>query len=263
MGLTRVQLEQLCAIAVDAGREIMDAYAGDIVSWAKPDASPLSEADLRADRLIRSRLESEFPGVFILSEESVSACPINAPETFFLVDPLDGTKEFLARNGEFTVNIALIEGGKPVAGVVFAPASNELYFAAHAMGAFKRTARGDEALHTASAPGVGRLRIIGSRSHASEALASWLRALEQPYRLVVAGSSLKFCRIAEGAADVYPRFGPTSQWDTASAQAVLEEAGGAVIDAQGRPLRYGLRRNVLNPNFVAVGHPGLTYPPLP
>src|SRR4051812_8501025 len=239
----------------------MAVYATDFESWSKDDASPLTQADLRSDAVIREGLERTFPGMFILSEESTSQAA--GPQgTFFLVDPLDGTKEFLKRNDEFTVNIALIQGGVPVAGVVFAPALGQLYAGGAGIGAFRRDADGEVQLRTrAAAPGQP-LRVIGSRSHGGDALAAWLQRLPVPHTFVAAGSSLKFCRIAEGVADVYPRHGPTSQWDTAAAQAVLESAGGAVHDPSGAPLRYGLEKPVLNPFFIALADPDMRYPSL-
>ncbi len=203
--MDKVQLETLCAIAVLAGEQVMDVYAQAFTVWQKDDASPLTEADLRADRVIRAGLEQYFPGVFILSEESVSAGPAQA-ETFFLVDPLDGTKEFLKRNGEFTVNIALIQSGKPVAGVVLVPATGVLYAAAVGVGAWRRDAQGETVLQVAKRAVGDTLRIIGSRSHVATEMQAWLDALDLPYEFLGVGSSLKFCRIAEGAADVYPRF---------------------------------------------------------
>jgi 3'(2'), 5'-bisphosphate nucleotidase len=261
MQCTAENLQTLCAIAQAAGREIMEVYACDFASWNKPDASPLTEADLRADAVIRKGLEQAFPGVFILSEESTSAGDAQ-PETFFLVDPLDGTKEFLKRNDEFTVNIALVRHGRPVAGVVLAPALGELFFAAQGVGAWKHSPAGNVALKVAGDDPAAPLRVMGSRSHGGDALAEWLTRLGCEHSFVAAGSSLKFCRIAEGQADVYPRHGPTSQWDTAAAQAVLEQAGGAVLDPQGKPLRYGLDRPILNPYFMAVGNPARTFPVL-
>jgi 3'(2'),5'-bisphosphate nucleotidase len=258
--LTRAQLDALCEIAQAAGREIMAVYAGEIEAWSKADASPLTQADLRADAAIRGGLEREFPGVFILSEESCSQGV--QPGTFFLVDPLDGTKEFLKRNGEFTVNIALVSESRPVAGVVFAPALDELYFAARGVGAFKRIAQGAvQPLRTACG-GAGPVRVMGSRSHGADELGAWLERLQCEHTFVAAGSSLKFCRIADGRADVYPRHGPTCQWDTAAAHAILELAGGAVVDAQGAPLAYGCDRPTLNPHFLAVGDPARRYPGL-
>ena len=261
MQLTRDQLETLCGIAIAAGREIMDVYAGAIESWQKEDASPLTQADLRADAVIRAGLVSAFPGMFILSEESVSAQQDDV-DAFFLVDPLDGTKEFLKRNGEFTVNIALVQDGEPVAGVVLAPALEELFFAAKGLGAFKRAAGVTSSIHARSIPAGGPVRVVGSRSHGADALGRWLDQLQVPHEFTAAGSSLKFCRIAEGAADVYPRHGPTSQWDTAAAHAVLRAAGGQVLDAEGAPLRYGVALPVLNPFFIALGDSTFPFPAL-
>lgn len=256
MLLTNEQLQALCRMAEDAGRAVMAVYASDFAAWSKDDASPLTEADLRADAVIRRGLEAAFPGIFILSEESVSAQQRKG-ETFFLVDPLDGTKEFLKRNGEFTVNIALVHQGQVVAGVVLAPALGELYYAASGLGAFKRVAGVTTVLQVAAFDGTTPLRVIGSRSHGADELAAWLAGLPHEHRFVAAGSSLKFCRIASGDADIYPRFGLTSQWDTAAAQCVLESAGGAVLDLTGHPLLYGLERPVLNPHFVAMGDKNL------
>jgi 3'(2'), 5'-bisphosphate nucleotidase len=260
MRLTREQLDTLCAIAIEAGREIMDVYGdADIVTITKEDTSPLTQADLRSDAVIRKRLQAAFPSVFIQSEEAVAADP-GGTRTFFLVDPLDGTKEFIKRNGEFTVNIALIDQGEAVAGVVLAPALGELYYAARGLGAWKGEGAGATALATQPCDPARPLRVIGSRSHGGDALAEWLQRLERPHEFVAAGSSLKFCRIAEGQADIYPRHGPTSQWDTAAAQAVLQEAGGRVLDPDGQPLRYGLELPVLNRYFVALGDPALVFP---
>ncbi|MCM8595339.1 3'(2'),5'-bisphosphate nucleotidase CysQ [Accumulibacter sp.] len=250
--MTERELGVLCALAEAAGLEILDVYARNFASWQKDDASPLTEADLRADKVVREGLEAHFPGVFILSEESVSAAGRDS-DALFLVDPLDGTKEFLKRNDEFTVNIALADQQGLVAGVVLAPALGELFYAARGLGAAKRDAGGMRGLRVARCDEPMPLRVIGSRSHGGEALTSWLGKLPRTYGFVAAGSSLKFCRIAEGRADIYPRFGPTSQWDTAAAQCVLEMAGGAVTDLNGASLRYGLDGPTLNPEFVAVG----------
>lgn len=246
-------LQALCEIAVAAGREVIDVYRNGGQTWHKVDASPLTEADLRADRVIRNGLEKQFPGVFVLSEESATA-GARLSQPFFLVDPLDGTKEFLKRNGEFTVNIALVQQGVPIAGVVFAPALDELFYAAQGLGAWLQAGGGVPlALQVAPWQPTQPLRVIGSRSHGGDKLAAWLEALDCPHSFVAAGSSLKFCRIAQGQADIYPRFGPTSQWDTAAAQCVLTVAGGAVLDWAGSPLQYGLDRSILNPEFVALG----------
>jgi 3'(2'), 5'-bisphosphate nucleotidase len=259
------ELAMLCDIALAAGREIMQVYeagsTGGTASTRKDDGSPLTEADLRADAVIRARLESEFPGVFILSEESGDKSGKAVPE-FFLVDPLDGTKEFLNRNGEFTVNIAFVSKGVPVAGVVFAPALGELFQGAKALGAFKGRPGEAKPIAVSACEAGHPLRVMGSRSHGTDAMGRWLQALGRSHEFVAAGSSLKFCRIAEGQADAYPRMGPTSQWDTAAGQAVLEAAGGAVVDATGAPLRYGTDRAILNPHFLAVGRVEFTLPPI-
>lgn len=259
--ITPALLETLCRIAEEAGRAILAVYAGEVAAWTKADDSPLTEADLRADAVIQRGLGEAFAGVVVLSEES-ARLPAAPAHDFLLVDPLDGTKEFLKRNGEFTVNIAWIRAGVPIAGVVGAPALGEMFFGAAGLGAWKRDAQGTARLGTRPPPPGAALRVIGSRSHAGEAMGRWLQALEQPHSFVAAGSSLKFCRIAEGQADIYPRLGPTCQWDTAAGQAVLEAAGGAVFDPDGQPLRYGLDRPALNRYFVAVAAPHLRYPPL-
>jgi 3'(2'), 5'-bisphosphate nucleotidase len=255
------ELHAMCRIAERAGAEVMAVYAGDIGAWSKDDSSPLTHADLRSDAAIRQGLQEAFPGVFILSEESRSN-GTGEGEAFFLVDPLDGTNEFISRNGEFTVNIAMVNRGEPVAGVVLAPALGELFFAARGVGAWKKDAAGTKPIRVRPRDDGQPLRVIASRSHGAEALPAWLARLPCDYRFVAAGSSLKFCRIAEGEADVYPRLGPTSQWDTAAGQAVLAEAGGVVLDARGQPLAYGLRRPVLNPYFVALAERGLPVPSL-
>jgi 3'(2'), 5'-bisphosphate nucleotidase len=260
--LTKGEIQSLCEIAEAAGREVMDVYARAFETELKSDGSPLTQADLRSDRVIRERLRAAFADIPIMSEES--ACALSgAPETFFLVDPLDGTKEFLQRNGEFTVNIALIHRHAPVAGVVLAPALGELFYAARGLGAWARAGAGERPLKTAPTVPPSPLRVLGSRSHGSDEVGAWLGRLGRPYHLEVAGSSLKFCRIAQGLADLYPRFGPTSQWDTAAAQAVLEGAGGAVLAADGQALRYGTELPVLNPYFIAVADPHFQFPPIP
>ncbi len=256
MNLSAQQLGILCDIAAAAGSEILSVYASGWTTSLKDDASPLTEADLRADRVIRAGLEAHFPGVFILSEESRSSGAADS-DCFFLVDPLDGTREFIRRNDEFTVNIALVVKGVAVAGVVLAPALGELFFGAQGQGVWKKDAAGIRPIRTAPQDMRRPLRVIGSRSHGGDRLAQWLALLEQEHRFVAAGSSLKFCRIAEGCADIYPRFGPTSQWDTAAAHCVLELAGGAVVDLGGQTLRYGLERPLLNPEFMAVAEPSM------
>lgn len=245
-------MDELAGIAERAGAAIMDIYAAEFSSWAKEDSSPLTEADLCADAVICDGLMRAFPGVPIVSEES-KAGTVGVANEFFLVDPLDGTKEFLKRNGEFTVNIALIRNGQPVAGVVGVPACGAMYLGAEGFGSVRRDASGEARLQVTSPSVAHPLRVIGSRSHAAAEMENWLQQLHEPHVFIAAGSSLKFCRIAEGAADVYPRFGLTCQWDTAAGQCVLEMAGGRVSTLEGAPLRYGLDRPMLNPHFIARG----------
>ena len=245
-------MEELAGIAGRAGAAIMDIYATEFSSWAKEDSSPLTEADLCADSVICDGLMRAFPGIPIVSEES-KAGTVGFANEFFLVDPLDGTKEFLKRNGEFTVNIAFIRNGQPVAGVVGMPACGSMYLGGEGFGTVRRDASGEARLQVTSPSFSHPLRVIGSRSHAAAEMEVWLQQLHEPHVFIAAGSSLKFCRIAEGAADVYPRFGQTCQWDTAAGQCVLEMAGGKVSTFQGSPLCYGLDRPMLNPFFIARG----------
>lgn len=252
MKMTSRELHRLCKIAQAAGRSLMQVYGSGVEVSHKADASPLTQADLRADAIICSELARAFPGVAILSEESGSSQDSDG-ETFFLVDPLDGTKEFLDRSGEFTVNIGLIVGGVPVAGVVVAPALGECYYAARDLGAWKSGLGKPIPIRVQNYERGSPLRIVGSRSHGAARLNERIELLGVPHRYTPIGSSLKFCRVAEGRADIYPRFGPTSQWDTAAAQCVLENAGGWVLDLNGQALRYRWEGPALNPEFLAMG----------
>lgn len=255
-------LGELLPAAVDiaraAAQAVMQVYATDFTVDHKPDESPLTLADREAHRIIVSRLRALTPKIAVLSEESEASqhdyAQRGAWRELWLVDPLDGTREFVKRNGEFTVNIALIRDHRPVLGVVVIPAADIVYFAAQGLGA--RRALGNrpaERIRTripAQQPPV----VVGSRSHRGDSLQALLQRLGS-HELCAVGSALKFCRVAEGAADFYPRLGPTSEWDTAAGQAVLENAGGAVLDLAGLPLRYNQRETLLNPHFMAVGDP--------
>jgi len=248
-------LEQVAAIAGAAAVEILEVYAsGEVAATTKADASPLTLADLAAHALIVARLAELTPGVPILSEEAADT-PFSERsrwQRYWLVDPLDGTREFLARNGQFTVNIALIEGHAPVLGVVHVPVTDSTYLGYPGRGAWrKRPGVPAESIHVA-ARSATPLRVVGSRSHRGDSLDSFL-ASAGPHQLVAIGSSLKFCLLAEGSADVYPRLGPTSEWDTAAAHAVLMAAGGTVSQLDGEPLAYNTRAELLNPHFVAYG----------
>jgi 3'(2'), 5'-bisphosphate nucleotidase len=244
------------AIARAAGEVILAVYERDFTVTLKDDRSPLTEADHAAHDLIVARLGALEPRLPVLSEED-SAVPYATRRTwrrYWLVDPLDGTKEFIKRNGEFTVNIALVEDGRAVLGVVLAPALDLEYSGCMSGGAFKRHGGGArEAIHVAR-PAAEPLRVVGSRSHAGDELGGYLERLG-PHVLKPMGSSIKICLVAEGAADVYPRLGPTSEWDTAAAQAILETAGGSMIDLVGQPVTYNSKEGLLNPHFLAIGDP--------
>ena len=256
MTLVARDVDVLCEGARAAGDAIMALYRTDVAASAKHDASPLTQADIDADAILRERITAAFPGVPLVSEES-AATETATDGCFFLVDPLDGTKEFLNRTDEFTVNIAFVSDGRPVAGIVYAPALGELFVAGADRPPRKHVGATCVDLQVARFDARRPLRVLGSRSHAAPEMQAWLDTLNIPYTFVAAGSSLKFCRIAEGRADIYPRFGHTSQWDTAAAQAVLEQAGGRVADFSGAPLCYGRHRPIINPFFAAIGDPCL------
>jgi 3'(2'), 5'-bisphosphate nucleotidase len=255
---TPATLAAIRALAATAGERIMAVYATDFGVETKADESPLTAADRAAHAVIAAGLAALTPDVPVWSEEGrdVPWAERRDWTRFWLVDPLDGTREFIRRNGEFTVNIALCEAGQPVLGVVLAPALGREYFGHRGGGAF----RVDTGAGTGGAPqpiavrsiAAQTVRVAGSRSHRGDSLDGFLRGVG-PHELVAIGSSLKFGLVAEGAADVYPRLGPTSAWDTAAGQAVLEAAGGRVTDLAGQPLRYNQGDGVLNPHFLAVG----------
>jgi 3'(2'), 5'-bisphosphate nucleotidase len=248
-------LAEIGAIARAAGTAILGIYRDDFAVQHKDDASPLTAADLAAQRVIATGLSGIAPELPMLSEEA-RAAPWEQRRTwsrYWLVDPLDGTREFVKRNGEFTVNIALIENHRPVLGVVLAPVTGELYAAAGGQGAWLQQHAGGDwqriGVRTLAEPAV----VAGSRSHGSDTHDFLDALLGTPYQPFPMGSSLKFCLIARAVADLYLRLGPTSEWDTAAAQCVLEQAGGAVLDLHGEPLRYNTKDSVLNPEFLAVG----------
>lgn len=242
------------AIATEAGNRIMEIYTTAFSVDEKTDNSPLTAADLASHEAIMAGLRHLTPGIPILSEESSTAPFAERAhwERFWLVDPLDGTKEFIKRNGEFTVNIALIEGHEPVLGVVLVPVSGLCYFAARGQGAFRQEP-GAAAQRIAVQPlRNGSVRVVGSRSHSGPSLEAFVSQLGE-HTFVPIGSSLKFCLVAEGRADIYPRLGPTSEWDTAAAQCIVEEAGGRVIAVDGRRLAYNTKESLLNPYFLVIG----------
>ena len=251
--------ERIIALAREAGEAIMRVYAQDFAVETKDDDSPLTAADMAAHRIIVAGLTALTPDIPVLSEEDAGI----AWETrrtwtrLWLVDPLDGTREFVKKNGEFTVNIALIEDGESTLSVVHAPALDYLVHAERGVGAFLREAGTDVPI-ASTRPAAAPLRVAASRSHLDARTQGVLARLGEHERLGL-GSSLKFCRIAEGRIDFYPRFGPTSEWDTAAGQCVLEAAGGVVLETSGDRLTYNRKPSILNPDFLALGDPDLPW----
>ena len=249
-------LQAVEAIARDAGAAIMEVYASDFAVLGKPDASPLTEADLRAEAIITPALLALLPGVPVVAEEAHAqgGCDAAAGQggaAFWLVDPLDGTREFVARNGEFTVNIALVRDGEPVLGVVYAPALGRLYAGESGRGAWLDDGGGRRQICCRRVPAEG-LTVATSRVHGDRAAVAALLQGQPVAQHLSAGSSLKFGLLASGLADVYPRYGRTMEWDTAAGHAVLAAAGGAVCDTAGQALRYG-KPGFENPHFIARG----------
>ena len=242
-------------LALAAGRTIMVFYREGTPVETKADSTPVTEADRAADGLIVTGLQAATPDIPVISEESTSTVPAPAGGRFWLVDPLDGTREFIARTGEFTVNIALIEDGRPVLGALHAPVQGETYVADGQGGAVLIVGDGaPQPIRARPVPGEGPA-VIASRSHRDAETDAFIAGLG-PARIESAGSALKFGLLARGAADVYPRFGRTMEWDTAAGHAILKAAGGHVRDLNGRELRYG-KAGFVNPPFVACGVDGV------
>jgi 3'(2'), 5'-bisphosphate nucleotidase len=246
--------DALIPVIHTAGAEVMSVYDSDFKVETKGDNSPVTAADSRAEAVILAALDRLAPEIPVVAEESVAAgrVPTVGDGPFWLVDPLDGTKEFIKRNGEFTVNIGLIQNRRPVLGLVLAPALDILYIG-HGPGTARRvTARGEEPIRCRR-PDPAGLMVLGSRSHGDGGAMDAFLARYPVASRVTAGSSLKFCRLAEGTADLYPRLAPTCEWDTAAAHAVLLAAGGHVTTESGAPLHYAKNARFLNPHFIARG----------
>ena len=246
-------LPKVLALAERAAAVVMEHYDGTVAVATKADSSPVTAADEAGEAVILAGLRELTPDLPIVAEEAVARGEL--PEVaggrpFWLVDPLDGTKEFISRNGEFTVNVGLVEGGQPILGVVLAPARGLAWWGARGQGACRREAGAASAIRVRPRPARGAV-AVASRSHRDAATDAWLAA-QGITETVSAGSSLKFCLVAEGRADVYPRFGPTMEWDTAAGDAVLRAAGGRVATVDGAPLAY-LKPGFRNPGFVAHG----------
>lgn len=239
-----------------AGAKVMAVYATDFESYSKEDSSPVTEADTAAEAIIKPALEKLLPGVPVVAEEAAAAGDIPAvgDEPFWLVDPVDGTKEFLNRNGEFTVNIALIVNRQPVLGAVLAPALDTLYTGIVGEEAFKQMGADTPTPITVRDEPAEGITIVASRRHGDPEILEKFLAGRKLNETKNAGSSLKFCLVAEGEADLYPRFGPTCEWDVAAGHAVLAAAGGRVTLEDGKtPFSYAKQADFLNPHFIAWG----------
>ncbi len=253
--------EGVIDVARQAAAAILEVYAGAFEVERKEDASPVTSADMAAHHVIVDGLRALTPDVPVLSEEC--ADDVEAAERLrwtrlWLVDPLDGTREFIKRNGEFSVNIALIEDGVATFGVIQQPVTATLWFGGPGHGAWMREGGSERALRAGRGDPGAPLRVAASRSHRDARTEALIGRLG-PVDPVALGSSLKFCWLAEGRLDVYPRFGPTSEWDTAAGQAILEGAGGILVDPRGRPFRYNQRQTLLNGDFIALGDPSLPW----
>ncbi len=256
--INRQDIEALLAevrqIAYEAGRNIMEIYERGFSVEEKSDHTPVTEADFAAHQVILDGLQALTPDIPILSEEC-SPPPYYERARwprYWLVDPLDGTREFIRRNGEFSVNIALIEGQHPVLGTIYGPVVGCLYYAAKGMGAFKKSGIDDVRPIRVRESCPEKVVIAGSRSHYGEEFKQFISHLPD-YDIIPMGSALKSCLVAEGEADIYARLGPTSEWDTAAAQIIVEEAGGQITNTRMQPLCYNTREELLNPHFFAFG----------
>ncbi len=247
-------VDPIIELAIEAGRQILEIYQDGFEVTDKMDNTPLTDADLASHRTVTEGLSRLTPDIPILSEESDSI-PFDERKQwsrYWLIDPLDGTREFIKRNGEFTVNIALIEDHQPILGVIQVPANSILYYAWRDGGAWKKMPEEQATKIHVRPPSEEQLIVAGSRSHQSEAITGFLEKVGS-HRIFPMGSSLKSCLVAEGQADLYPRLGPTSEWDTAAAQCIVEEAGGQITDTQMQPLRYNTKESLLNPHFFVFG----------
>lgn len=252
-------IDPVIAISKKAGEEILKVYeSDDFGKRLKSDDSPLTEADMASHHLICAELEKLTPEIPVLSEESknITYEQRKSWRTYWLVDPLDGTKEFIARNGEFTTNIALIVDGRPILGVIYVPVKQTLYYAARYFGAHKVEADGPvEKIMVRKVPevqGTKQYTVVASRRHGLDKVETLCKKMPQ-VDLTSKGSSLKMCLVAEGEADLYPRLAPTSEWDTAAAQIIVEEAGGQIVKTDFSVLEYNTKEELLNPHFLVLG----------
>jgi 3'(2'), 5'-bisphosphate nucleotidase len=253
--MSMINIDKIIQIAREAGKAILEIYHTDFTFENKSDHSPLTEADKAAHKIIEEGLRRLYPEIPILSEEGkdIPYEERSKWEQFWLVDPLDGTKEFIKKNGEFTVNIALIENEQPILGVVYLPVTDEVFYSTKEKGAFKRSKDQLIELKVSEISKGESLTIVESRSHPSEELVMLKEKLQEDYDLssVQRGSSLKICAVAEGLADLYPRLGPTMEWDTAAGHAVVEAAGGIIMDLKGNTLQYN-KESLKNDSFIVL-----------
>ena len=254
--------EKIVKIAVSVGEKVCGYYERYLRNDSlqvdhKSDRSPVTEVDLFSHQMLEKQLQSLLPELPLISEE-VDASPLAIRQTwqrFWMIDPLDGTREFLHKQNEFTINIALIENNEAVIGVICVPIAGECYLAYRGGGAFKQSKDQTRKKLTTRQFDSNHFRILASRFHASNHLHEFLQKLPH-HEVIHAGSALKFCWLAEGKADMYPRLSPTSEWDTAAGQCIVEEAGGQIVDMQFNRLRYNAHEDLLNPSFIAIADPG-------
>ena len=259
MPLFEEYLLEVSNLAISAGHKIMEHYKKKTKIIIKEDQSPLTNADLDSNNIICSGLSKIDSAIPIVSEEIFVDWQTRKKwDKYWLIDPLDGTKEFINKNDEFTVNIALIENNKPVLGVIFVPALSTLYFASQDYGSYKlycssnlSSLNESNKIQVNEKKRTNHLLVIGSRSHSNESFNQWVKENIEDYKLIKAGSSLKFCHIADGSADLYPRFGPTSEWDIAAGHIILMEAGGSILSVDNNEIAYNTKEDILNPYFIA------------
>ena len=259
--LSKENLLEIVNISVDAGEVILNYYNQNVDVIYKDDESPLTKADLASHKIITDSIKKITPDIPILSEEEFIDWKIRKKwKKYWLIDPLDGTKEFIKKNDEFTVNIALIENNRPILGVIYTPALNELFYSIKNFGSYKiLTKKKLNTLKEAKRISINKkksnkIKIVGSRSHSNPILEKWVNKNFNEFDILQKGSSLKFCLIAEGSADIYPRFGPTSEWDIAAGHIILEEAGGKLKSIDNKEILYNEKENILNPEFFAYSN---------
>ncbi|MFK5914404.1 MAG: 3'(2'),5'-bisphosphate nucleotidase CysQ [Woeseiaceae bacterium] len=247
-------LDPVIQIAYQAGKVIMEVYDSGFSVEEKSDHTPITEADLAASHLIESSLKELTPHLPILTEETkpVAFSERSQWPRYWLIDPLDGTREFIKRNGEFTVNISLVDGDESVMGVIYAPVIGVLYYAAKGQGAYKQSSTNSPIAIRVNETCSGKTVVACGRSHPTKEITRFLENLGE-HEIMRVGSALKSCLVAEGKADLYARLGPTSEWDTAAAQCIVEEAGGKITDTSMQRLRYNTKDDLLNPSFFVAG----------